>query len=33
MPDIAELSFEDRLPLLLEREKTDRKGWISPATN
>ncbi|WP_420634295.1 ATP-binding protein [Candidatus Palauibacter sp.] len=25
MPDIAELSFEDRLSLLLEREKTDRE--------
>ena len=25
MPDIAELSFEDRLSLLLEREKTERE--------
>ena len=25
MPDISELSFEDRLSLLLEREKTDRE--------
>ena len=25
IPDIAELSFDDRLGLLLEREKTDRE--------
>ena len=25
MPDIAELSFDDRLSLLLERERTERE--------